>query len=180
MRLFLRRPRNTGAFTGVNLAAVWGLPVVFICENNQYAESTPRATHQKVKYVSDRAAAFNIPGVSMDGMDVFDVYQKTGEAIDQARTGQGPILLEARTYRFLGHFVGDPQPYRTKDEVEEWKKRDPIKMLRCRVITEGKITAAEMDAIDAKIATDMAAAVEFGRTSPEPEVEMALQDIFTE
>jgi pyruvate dehydrogenase E1 component alpha subunit len=88
--------------------------------------------------------------------------------------------LEARTYRFLGHFVGDPQPYRTKDEVEEWKKRDPIKMFRVRVITEGKITAAEMDAIDAKITTDMAAAVEFGRTSPEPEVEMALQDIFTE
>jgi pyruvate dehydrogenase E1 component alpha subunit len=172
---------NTGAFyEGVNLAAVWGLPVVFLCENNQYAESTPRATHQKVKYVSDRAAAFNIPGVSMDGMDVFDVYQKTGEAIDQCRKGQGPILLEARTYRFLGHFVGDPQPYRTKDEVEEWKKRDPIKMFRERVIKEGKITAAEMDAIDAKITTDMAAAVEFGRTSPEPGVEVALQDIFTQ
>jgi pyruvate dehydrogenase E1 component alpha subunit len=172
---------NTGAFyEGVNLAAVWGLPVVFLCENNQYAESTPRATHQKVKYVSDRAAAFNIPGVSMDGMDVFDVYQKTGEAIDQCRKGQGPILLEARTYRFLGHFVGDPQPYRTKDEVEEWKRRDPIKMFRERVIKEGTITAAEMDAIDAKITTDMAAAVEFGRTSAEPGVEVALQDIFTE
>jgi len=172
---------NTGAFyEGVNLAAVWQLPVVFVCENNQYAESTPRAVHQKVKNVSDRAAAFNIPGVSMDGMDVFDVYQKTGEAIDLTRKGQGPILLEARTYRFLGHFVGDPQPYRTKEEVEQWKKRDPIQMFRARVIAEGKLTAAEMDAIDAKIKTDMAAAVEFGRTSPEPEVEMAMQDIFTE
>ena len=172
---------NTGAFyEGVNLAAVWGLPVVFVCENNQYAESTPRATHQKVKNVSDRAAAFNIPGVSMDGMDVFDVYQKTGEAIDQCRKGQGPILLEARTYRFLGHFVGDPQPYRTKEEVEQWKKRDPIQMFRARVIADGKLTASEMDTIDAKIKTDMAAAVEFGRTSPEPEVEMAMQDIFTE
>jgi len=172
---------NTGAFyEGVNLAAVWNLPVVFVCENNQYAESTPRATHQKVRYVSDRAAAFNIPGVSMDGMDVFDVYQKAGEAINQARAGQGPILLEARTYRFFGHFVGDPQTYRTKEEVEEWKKRDPIQMFRARVIAEGKIAAAEMDTIDAEIKKGVADALEFARTSAEPEVETALQDIFTE
>ncbi|HEX7630146.1 MAG TPA: thiamine pyrophosphate-dependent dehydrogenase E1 component subunit alpha, partial [Candidatus Methylomirabilis sp.] len=172
---------NTGAFyEGVNLAAVWGLPVVFVCENNQYAESTPRAVHQKVKFVSDRAAAFNIPGVRMDGMDVFDVYEKTGDAIDMARKGQGPILLEALTYRFLGHFVGVPQPYRTKEEVEQWKKRDPIQLFRARVVAEGTLTAAEMDAIDAKIKKDMEAAVEFARQSPEPEVEMAMQDIFTE
>jgi len=172
---------NTGAFyEGVNLAAVWDLPVVFICENNQYAESTPRATHQKVKYVSDRAAAFNIPGESMDGMDVFDVYEKAGRAIDRARKGDGPMLLEARTYRFFGHFVGDPQNYRTKEEVEEWKKRDPIQMFRTRVIAEGKLTATEMDATDAQITKDMEAALEFARKSPEPEIEMALQDIFTE
>jgi len=172
---------NTGAFyEGVNLAAVWNLPVVFVCENNQYAESTPRATHQKVKYVSDRAAAFNIPGVSMDGMDVFDVYQKAGEAIDQARAGKGPILLEARTYRFFGHFVGDPQTYRTKEEVAEWRKRDPIQMFRDRVVKEGKIATAELDAIDAQITKDIAAAVDFARKSPEPEIEAALQDIFTE
>ena len=172
---------NTGAFyEGVNLAAVWNLPVVFICENNQYAESTPRATHQKVKYVSDRAAAFNIPGETMDGMDVFDVYDKTGRAIDRARKGDGPMLLEARTYRFFGHFVGDPQNYRTKEEVEEWKKRDPIQMFRTRIIAEGKLAAGEMDAIDARIKKDMEAALEFARTSPEPELELALQDIFTE
>jgi acetoin:2,6-dichlorophenolindophenol oxidoreductase subunit alpha len=172
---------NTGAFyEGVNLAAVWNLPVVFVCENNQYAESTPRATHQKVKYVSDRAAAFNISGVSMDGMDVFDVYQKAGEAIDRARAGQGPILLEARTYRFFGHFVGDPQNYRAKEEVEEWKKRDPIQMFRARVIQEGKIAAGELDAIEAQITKDIAAAVDFARKSPEPDIEAALQDIFTE
>jgi pyruvate dehydrogenase E1 component alpha subunit len=172
---------NTGAFyEGVNLAAVWNLPVVFVCENNQYAESTPRATHQKVKYVSDRAAAFNIPGVSMDGMDVFDVYQKAGEAIDRARAGEGPILLEARTYRFFGHFVGDPQTYRTKEEVAEWRKRDPIQMFRDRVVKEGKIATPELDAIDAQITKDIAAAVDFARKSPEPEIETALQDIFTE
>jgi acetoin:2,6-dichlorophenolindophenol oxidoreductase subunit alpha len=172
---------NTGAFyEGVNLAAVWNLPVVFVCENNQYAESTPRTTHQKVKYVSDRAAAFNIPGVTMDGMDVFDVYQKTGEAIDRARAGEGPILLEARTYRFLGHFVGDPQPYRTKEEVEQWKQRDPILLFRKRVLGEGKIAAEELDAIDAALKKEMEAAVQFGRESPEPEIESALQDIFTE
>src|SRR5512138_1585911 len=172
---------NTGAFyEGVNLAAVWGLPVVFVCENNQYAESTPRATHQKVKHVSDRAAAFNIPGVLMDGMDVFDVYQKAGEAIDKARKGEGPLLLEASTYRFLGHFVGDPQNYRTKEEIEEWKKRDPIVMFRARILAEQKVAEAELTAIDADVKQAMAAAVEFGRTSPEPEIEMALQDIFTE
>ena len=132
---------NTGAFyEGVNLAAVWHLPVVFVCENNQYAQSTPRATHQKVKDIADRAAAFNIPGVVMDGMDVFDVYQKSGEAIDRARVGGGPTLLEAKTYRFLGHFVGDPQPYRTKEEVEQWKQRDPILLFRQRVFGEGKIS----------------------------------------
>ncbi len=172
---------NTGAFyEGVNLAAVWNLPVVFVCENNQYAESTPRATHQKVKYVSDRAAAFNIPGESMDGMDVFDVYEKVGRAIDRARKGDGPMLLEARTYRFFGHFVGDPQNYRTKEEVEDWKKRDPIQMFRDRVTAEGKLTATEMDAIDAQIKKDMEDALEFARKSPEPEIELALQDIFTE
>ena len=172
---------NTGAFyEGVNLAAVWNLPVVFVCENNQYAESTPRTTHQKVNYVSDRAAAFNIPGVTMDGMDVFEVYQKTGEAIDRARTGGGPTLLEARTYRFLGHFVGDPQPYRTREEVEQWKQRDPILLFRQRVLPEGKIAAEELDAIDAAIKKEMEAAVQFGRESPEPEIESALQDIFTE
>jgi pyruvate dehydrogenase E1 component alpha subunit len=172
---------NTGAFyEGVNLAAVWNLPVIFVCENNQYAESTPRATHQKVKYVSDRAAAFNIPGESMDGMDVFDVYDKAGRAIDRARKGDGPMLLEARTYRFFGHFVGDPQNYRTKEEVEEWKKRDPIQMFRTRVVAESTLTAAEMDAVDAQIKRDMEAALEFARQSPEPEVELALQDIFTE
>jgi len=172
---------NTGAFyEGVNLAAVWNLPVVFVCENNQYAESTPRSVHQKVKDIADRAAAFNIPGVVMDGMDVFDVYQKSGEAIDRARVGGGPTLLEAKTYRFLGHFVGDPQPYRTKEEVEEWKKRCPILLFRQRVIGEGKFSAAELDAIDAALKKDMEAAVQFGRESPEPEIETALQDIFTE
>ena len=172
---------NTGAFhEGVNMAAVWNLPVVFVCENNQYAESTPRDVHQRIKDVAQRAMAYDIPGVVADGMDVFDVYQKTGEAIDRARTGGGPTLVEAKTYRFMGHYVGDPQTYRSKDEVEQWKKRDPIAMFRKRVVEEGKIPAAELDAIDAAIAKEMEQAVEFARQSPEPEIEAALQDIFTE
>ena len=172
---------NTGAFyEGVNLAAVWELPVVFICENNQYAESTPRKVHQKVKDVADRAAAFNIPGGVMDGMDVFDVYKKTGEVVDRVRAGGGPILLEAKTYRFWGHYVGDPQVYRAKEEVEEWRKRDPILMFRERVVKEGKISVGELDAIDAEVKKEIEAAIEFARQSPEPELESALQDIFTE
>ena len=172
---------NTGAFhEGVNMAAVWNLPVVFVCENNQYAESTPRDVHQRIKDVAQRAMAYDIPGVVADGMDVFDVYQKTGEAIDRARGGGGPSLVETKTYRFMGHYVGDPQTYRSKDEVEQWKKRDPIAMFRKRVVEEGKITAAELDAIDAAIAKEMEQAVEFARQSPEPDIEAALQDIFTE
>jgi pyruvate dehydrogenase E1 component alpha subunit len=153
---------------------------VFVCENNQYAESTPRDVHQRIKDVAQRAMAYDIPGVVADGMDVFDVYQKTGEAIDRARTGGGPTLVEAKTYRFMGHYVGDPQTYRSKDEVEQWKKRDPIAMFRKRVVEEGKITAADLDAIDAAIAKEMEQAVEFARQSPEPDIESALQDIFTE
>jgi pyruvate dehydrogenase E1 component alpha subunit len=172
---------NTGAFhEGVNMAAVWSLPVVFVCENNQYAESTPREVHQRIKNVAQRAMAYDIPGVVADGMDVFDVYQKSGEAIDRARTGGGPTLVEAKTYRFMGHYVGDPQTYRSKDEVEQWKKRDPIVMFRKRVTEEGKIPLAELDAIDASIKREMEQAVEFARQSPEPEIESALQDIFTE
>jgi pyruvate dehydrogenase E1 component alpha subunit len=172
---------NTGAFyEGVNLAAVWNLPVVFVCENNQYAESTPRKVHQKVENIADRSAAFNIPGVVMDGMDVFDVYHKSGAAIDKARAGGGPTLLEAKTYRFMGHYVGDPQVYRSKEEVAEWRKRDPIQMFRDRVVKDGTIAAAELDAIDAQITKDIAAAVDFARKSPEPEIVAALQDIFTE
>ncbi len=172
---------NTGAFhEGVNMAAVWNLPVVFVCENNQYAESTPREVHQRIKDVAQRAMAYDIPGVLADGMDVFDVYQKAGEAIDRARTGGGPTLVEAKTYRFMGHYVGDPQTYRSKDEVEQWKKRDPIAMFRTRVLEERKVTAAELDAIDAAIAKEMEQGVEFARQSPEPEIEAALQDIFTE
>src|SRR5512134_307642 len=131
---------NTGAFhEGVNMAAVWNLPVVFVCENNQYAESTPRGVHQRIKDVAQRAMAYDIPGVVADGMDVFDVYQKAGEAIDRARTGGGPTLVEAKTYRFMGHYVGDPQTYRSKDEVEQWRKRDPIVMFRQRAVEGGKI-----------------------------------------
>jgi pyruvate dehydrogenase E1 component alpha subunit len=172
---------NTGAFhEGVNMAAVWTLPVVFVCENNQYAESTPRGVHQRIKDIAQRAMAYDIPGVVADGMDVFDVYQKAGEAIDRARGGGGPTLVETKTYRFLGHYVGDPQTYRSKDEVEQWKKRDPIAMFRKRVVEEGKVGAADLDAIDAAIAKEMEQAVEFARQSPEPEIESALQDIFTE
>ena len=172
---------NTGAFhEGVNMAAVWNLPVVFVCENNQYAESTPRGVHQKVKDIAQRAAAYDIPGVVADGMDVFDIYQQAAEAIDRARSGGGPTFVEAKTYRFMGHYVGDPQTYRSKDEVEQWKQRDPIAMFRKRVLEEGRVTAGELDAIDAAIAREMEQAVQFARESPEPELEAALQDIFTE
>jgi pyruvate dehydrogenase E1 component alpha subunit len=172
---------NTGAFhEGVNMAAVWNLPVVFVCENNQYAESTPRGVHQKVKDIAQRALAYDIPGVVMDGMDVFDVYQKSGEAIDRARSGGGPTLLEAKTYRFMGHYVGDPQTYRDKAEVEQWKLRDPIATFRRRVTEEGRVAATDLDAIDAEVKAEMEGAVTFARESPEPEPEAALHDIFTE
>ena len=171
---------NTGAFhEGLNLASVWNLPVVFVCENNQFAESTPQRVHQKIKDIAVRALAYDIPGETVDGMDVLEVYRVAGEAIARARAGGGPTLVECKTYRFYGHYVGDPgTAYRPLAEVEEWKQRDPIPTFAHRLVAEGMTTEAELQTIDEAVQRDLEDAIQFAEASPEPDLEEALRDIY--
>jgi pyruvate dehydrogenase E1 component alpha subunit len=171
---------NTGAFhEGMNLASVWNLPVVFVCENNQFAESTPQRVHQKIKDISVRALSYDIPGETVDGMDVLEVYRVAGEAIARARAGGGPTLVECKTYRFYGHYVGDPgTAYRRTEDVEEWKQRDPIPTFARRLVAEGMATEAEIKVIDEAVRGELEEAIQFAQTSPEPDLEDALEDIY--
>ena len=171
---------NTGAFhEGLNLASVWNLPVVFVCENNQFAESTPQRVHQKIKDIAVRAVAYDIPGETVDGMDVLEVYRVAGEAIARARAGGGPALVECKTYRFYGHYVGDPgTAYRRPEDVEEWRQRDPIPAFARRLVAEGVATEAEIESIDGAVRREVEEAIQFAEASPEPDLEDALQDIY--
>lgn len=163
----------------MNLASVWKLPVVFCCENNGYAESTPVEYGLSVANVSDRAAGYNMPGILVDGMDVFAVYDAAGQAIARARAGEGPSLLECKTYRFYGHTVFDnPLSYRTKEEEDHWRARDPLKQFRETVIPQGEITAEELDQIDKAAEQMMEDAIKFADDSPMPEPTALYDDVY--
>jgi pyruvate dehydrogenase E1 component alpha subunit len=163
----------------MNLASVWKLPVIFCCENNGYAESTPVEYSLSVANVSDRAAGYNMPGFNVDGMDVFAVYDAAGEAVARARAGEGPSLLECRTYRFYGHTVFDnPLSYRTKEEEAFWRGRDPLKVFREAVLPQGEITAEELDQIDQEAADLMEEAIKFADESPMPEPLELYEDVY--
>jgi TPP-dependent pyruvate/acetoin dehydrogenase alpha subunit len=172
---------NTGAFhEGLNLAAVWKLPCVFVCENNEYAESTPRRVHQPIPDVALRAQAYAIPGVIADGMDFFSVYEAVGEAVRRARDGGGPSLVEAKTYRFGGHHMGDPgTAYRTKEEVERYRQRDPIVVFRKAATERGLASPETLKAVEDDVAAELDAAIRFARQGPPPGIESALEDIFS-
>lgn len=162
---------NIGPFhEGLNLAAIWKLPVVFVCENNLYAESTPVDYAMAAEHVADRAAAYSMPGVLVDGQDAIDVYQKTGEAIDRARNGLGPTLLECLTYRYYGHNFADPQAqYRTKEEVAHYKSRDCITRLREHLLEKEVATQGELEEIATHVEQAIDEAVEFAESSPDPD-----------
>jgi len=162
----------------MNLAAIWKLPVIFVCENNLYAESTPWFYHCAAKDIADRGVAYNMPGVLVDGTDVFAVYEAAGEAVARARRGEGPTLIEARAFRYYGHFQGDPLTYRTKEEEEEYRRRDPIDQFRRRVLERNLLTAAELDAIDGRAQEVVDAAVRFAQESPYPGPEELLTDVY--
>ncbi len=163
----------------MNLASVWKLPVVFCCENNGYAESTPVEYSLSVANVSDRAAGYNMPGFNVDGMDVFAVYDAAGEAVARARAGEGPSLLECRTYRFYGHTVFDnPLTYRTKEEEAFWRGRDPLKLFRETVIPLGEITVEDLDLIDQEAEQLMEEAIRFADESPMPEPLELYDDVY--
>ncbi len=163
----------------MNLASVWKLPVIFCCENNGYAESTPVEYALSVANVSDRAVGYNMPGILVDGMDVFAVYDAAGQAVARARAGEGPSLLECKTYRFYGHTVFDnPLSYRTKEEEEHWRGRDPLKVFRETVIPLGEITAEELDQIDQEAAELMEEAIKFADESPVPAPNEIYEDVY--
>jgi TPP-dependent pyruvate/acetoin dehydrogenase alpha subunit len=173
---------NNGAFhEGLNLAAVWNLPVVFVCENNLYATEMPFELSTKNISVASRAAAYQIPGVHVDGNDVLEVYARTGEAVERARRGEGPTLLECLTYRWFGHHEGDPgTSYRTKEEVAKWKENDPIRRLRDQAVTASMVTEAEFDAIDSEISRLIEDAGAYALKSPQPDINTALNHVFCE
>jgi pyruvate dehydrogenase E1 component alpha subunit len=163
----------------MNLASVWKLPVVFCCENNGYAESTPVEYGLSVPNVADRASAYDMPGFHVDGMDVFAVYEAAGQGVARARAGEGPSLLECRTYRFYGHTVFDnPLTYRTKDEEDHWRSRDPLKLFRERVVPEGLITAEELDRLDQEAEELMEEAIRFADSSPLPQPHELYEDVY--
>ena len=143
---------NQGTFhEGLNLAAIWDLPVVFICENNLYGVFTDIRKVMRVENIADRAAGYGIPGVVVDGMDPLAVYQAVAQAAERARAGEGPTLIEAKTYRWGGHHTGDPGTgYRSREEVEEWKGRDPIPAFRARLLEEGAMRRRKPAAMEAE------------------------------
>lgn len=165
---------------GINLASVWDLPVVFVCENNMYGISLSQEYHQKIKDVSDRAVSYGIPGVTVDGNDVVAVHEAIREAVKRARNGEGPSLIECKTYRHRGHFEGDPTNYRPDEEVARWKEKEPIGRFRTKLLEMEVCTDAELDAIDKEVAQQVETAVVFAEESPLPASEDAVQDVYTD
>jgi TPP-dependent pyruvate/acetoin dehydrogenase alpha subunit len=170
---------NQGTFhEGLNLAAVWKLPVIFVCENNGFAESTPVTYHCSVGDIATRAAAYEIPGVVVDGLDLFAVYEAAGEAIARARRGEGPSLIEAKTYRYYGHFEGDTLLYRTMDQLEAYRRRDPIGAVRTYLLERNIASEQELTAIDQRVAEQLNGAWEQADAAPWPAPEETLQDVY--
>ena len=169
---------STGSFhESVNLASVWKLPVLFVCVNNLYAMSTPLRRQANIPDLAQRGAAYGIRSVSMDGNDAVAIYLAAREAREYVRQN-GPMLLVLNTYRHMGHSKSDANVYRTKQEIEEWKKRCPIKRMRERLLAEETFTEAELDALEAQAAQDVAAAVKFAEESPAPKIEEAARDVY--
>ena len=172
---------NTGAFhEGINLAAVKDAPVIFVCENNRYGASTAISSMMRIADIADRAAAYGIPGCVVDGMDVLAVYQAALEAVERARQGNGPTLLECKTYRYAGHSRGDPGGYRSSEEVQLWRERDPIPHMRTLLTKEFGLSEAEVKSIEHACQSEVEEAVEFASKSPEPEKEEAYRQVFAE
>jgi len=161
-----------------NLAAIWKLPVIFVCENNQFAMSARAETFTSVPNPAVRAAAYGFPGVNCDGMDALAVYRAIEEAVARARSGVGPSLVVCDTYRYFGHHVGDPLNYRTKGEVDAWRARDPIDHFQRDLIAQSILSAADAEALRVEVAGEIEAAVAFAKASPEPDLNVLMEDIY--
>ena len=175
---------NEGPFhEALNLAAIWKLPVIFVCENNQYAVTSSFKNMVATENISDRAAAYNIPGVLVDGQDAMAMYDAASEAVKRARSGEGPSLLEGRTYRFHEHSIGLSrilkQDYRSDEEVAEWKNRDPIKIHADRLLANEVCTQADIDQVRDKASVLAQEAVQFAKESPYPDPSELFDDLFS-
>jgi len=173
---------NTGGFhESLNFAGLWKLPVVYVCENNLYATQMPFLKATAGQNVAIRAQGYAMPGVQVDGQDVLAVYEAAGEAIARARAGQGPTLIECKTYRFGGHAMDDPGTgYRPAEEIAAWKARDPIKLLASKLL-EGKLaTQAELDGIAEEVEAVLKDALDYALNSPFPAPEDAVTKLFAE
>ena len=172
---------NIGAFhESLNLASVWKLPVIFLCQNNLYGEHTTYEKATSVARIADRGAAYNIPAVRVNGNDPLEMYAAAREAIERARAGEGPTLIEAMTFRFHGHVFGDADAYMDKEQKKSAMEADPVPRFRARLIAEGIATEDELAAIEADIEKQIDAAVEFALASPFPTLDEMTKDVYAE
>ncbi len=170
---------NEGAFhESLNLAALWNLPMVFCCENNGWAEFTPQKVHTRLEDLSLRAAAYGIPGVTVDGDDVLKVLKEAEKAVARARKGEGPTLLECKTHRWFGHFAGDAQKYRSPKEIEEVRKFDPVLKFRNLLLEMKVVTPKGVEEIEARVKAEIDEAVAFAENSPVSGMEELREDVY--
>jgi pyruvate dehydrogenase E1 component alpha subunit len=173
---------NIGSFhEAANMAAVLRLPVLFVCENNGYAEFTPQSKHMLLTDVADRAAAYGMPSVIVDGMDAVAVHAAAVEAVARARAGEGPMMIEAKTYRYYDHqgVKGLRHPYRSQAEVDEWKARDPIDLIEARAVADGTATRAELDEVWRRTREEIADAIAHAEASPLPDTADLLLNVYS-
>ena len=172
---------NIGAFhEALNMAALWKLPVVFVCQNNGYAEHTNVHDHQRVARISERAASYGMMGVTVDGTDPIAVYRASEEAVARARRGEGPTLLEAVAYRMSGHYLGDTQDYIPQEWLAEAAAADPVPAFRARLLADGNATEGELEVIDKEIAVEIDDAVDFALKSPFPDAAELCHHVYAE
>jgi TPP-dependent pyruvate/acetoin dehydrogenase alpha subunit len=170
---------NQGAFhEAANLAAIWNLPTLLVCENNVYAEFSDSRTLTRVASVVERCAAYGIEATLVDGNDAEAVYELTRDAAARCRDGHGPYLIEAETYRWHGHYEGDAQTYKPEEESTAWRERDPLEVAAARLIERGESSAEELEAVRAKASAEVESAIERARELPAPELEEAYADVF--
>ena len=170
---------NIGYFhEALNLSKVWNLPVLWVCENNQYGMGTAVEKASAVSEIRQKAEGYGIPNRRVDGMNVLEVRKNAGEVIDKIRSGEGPFFLEIITYRYRGHSMGDPERYRQADEIKKWQENDPIGILRDVLIDKKIVTETELDAIDAQVEDEVQAAVQFAESSPDPEPEALFENVY--
>ena len=170
---------NQGTFhESINMASAWKLPIIYMCENNKYGVSVCIDRVTNTEDIADRAQGYHIPGVVVDGNDIFAVYEAVSAAAERARKGDGPTLIECKTYRQRGHYEGDPMVYRTKEEMQAWKEKDPVVRLREQLAGQNGITEEELAAIETAIKEEIEAAVAFAEESPFPEADEVITDMY--